>query len=112
MELYTQVCTTFWPAVGSHGQELQTSSQMCRQRRSLTFEELTNTFTQVEACLNSRPLTAILDSNEGIEVLTPGHFLIGSLLEALPDPPASFRLLPLLRQWQFCQALTHQLWKR
>ena len=34
------------------------------------------------------------DSVEGIEVLTPGHFLVGGPLEALHDPPASFHSIP------------------
>ncbi len=43
----------------------------------LTFEELSTVLTQVEACLNSRPFAPLPDSDEGIEALTPGHFLIG-----------------------------------
>ena len=66
----------------------------------LTFEELTTTLAQVKACLNLRPLTVMPDSDEGIEVLTPGHFLVGGPLEALPNPPASFRSIPLHRQWK------------
>ena len=62
----------------------------------LTFKELTSTLTQVKACLNLRPLTVMPDSDEGIEVLTPGHVLVGGPLEALPNPFISFRLLPLL----------------
>ena len=49
----------------------------------LMFEELTTTLTQIEACLNSRPLTPIPNSEEGIESMTPGHFLIGAPMEAL-----------------------------
>ena len=43
----------------------------------LSFEEFTTILTQVEACLNSRPLVYTNSSDDdGIDILTPGHFLI------------------------------------
>ena len=51
----------------------------------LTFEELSTVVAQIEACLNSRPLVSLASGDEGLKVLTPGHFLIGQALEALPD---------------------------
>ena len=42
--------------------------------------------TQIETCLNSRPPTHLPDADDNVEALTPGHFLIGCALEALPDP--------------------------
>ena len=51
----------------------------------LTFEELATVLSQIEACLNNRPLVALPQDDDGIEALTPGHFLIGRPLEALPD---------------------------
>ena len=42
----------------------------------LTYEELSTVLTQVEACLNSRPLVPLTTSDDNIEALTPGHFLI------------------------------------
>ena len=78
----------------------------------LTFEELTTVLTQIESCLNSRPLTPLPDSDDGIEALTPGHFLVGRPLEALPDPFLSFQPNTLLRRWHLCQALVRRFWQR
>ena len=50
----------------------------------LMFEELATILGLVEACLNSRPLTPLPQPEDGIEILTPGHFLITQSLEALP----------------------------
>ena len=63
----------------------------------LSYEELTTVLTQIEACLNSRPLTPLPLLEDDIEALTPGHFLIGGPIEALLDPPQSFYKLSLLR---------------
>ena len=68
--------------------------------------------TQVEGCLNSRPLVPISYDEDTIEPLTPGHFLIGRPLEALPDPSASYQSVSLLQRWHLCQNLTRHFWKR
>ena len=78
----------------------------------LTFEELTTVLSQIEACLNSRPLVALPCDDDGVEALTPGHFLIGRPLEALPDPAVSFRSLSLLRRWDLWQSLVRHFWQR
>ena len=81
----------------------------------LTYEEASTVLTQIEACLNSRPLSSItsIDNKEGIEIMTPGHFLIGRPLTAVPDPPSSYnQSITLLRRWQLCQALVRHFWKR
>ena len=80
--------------------------------KKLTFEEITMVLAQIEACLNSRPLAPLPDSEDAIEALTPGHFLTGAPLEALPDPLSSYQPLPLLRPWQLCQVLVRQFWQR
>ena len=78
----------------------------------LTFEEYTTVLAQVEACLNSRPLVTLSCSDDGCDALTPGHFLIGRPLEALPDPAFSYRSINLLRRWHLCQNLLRHFWKK
>ena len=54
---------------------------------SLTLEESSTILTSAEATLNSHPLTP-LDSTleDGVPVLTAGHFLISRALRAHPSP--------------------------
>ena len=78
----------------------------------LTFEELSTVISQIEACLNSRPLVPMSPDDDGLEVLTPGHFLVGKPLESLPDPAFSYRNFSLLRRWHLCQSLVRHFWKR
>ena len=77
----------------------------------LTYEELSTLLTQIEACLNSRPLVPLPNDDDGIEALTPGHFLIGKPLTALPDVPPT-ESISLLKRWQLCKALLRHFWKR
>ena len=72
----------------------------------LTFEEMT--ICQIEACLNSQPL--IPSDQDVTEVLTPGHFLIGRPLTALPDCSTSEQPMSLLRWWsKYSEALLEQV---
>ena len=79
----------------------------------LTCEEMTTILTEVEAVLNSRPLTPIDAAPlDGAAVITPGHFLVGRPLRALPEIYTSTSNLSSLKRWNLCQALTQQLWEQ
>ena len=77
----------------------------------LTYEELATLLTHVEARLNSRPLGPLSKPEDGYEALTPGHFLIGKPIEALPDSLDARNTGSLVRCWRLCQKLTTDFWK-
>ncbi|XP_062538826.1 uncharacterized protein LOC134207124 [Armigeres subalbatus] len=52
---------------------------------NITYEDMCTLLTQIEMCLNSRPLVPIPTDPADLEVLTPGHFLVGTSLQAIPD---------------------------
>ncbi|XP_055601535.1 uncharacterized protein LOC129750595 [Uranotaenia lowii] len=78
----------------------------------VSAEDFTTLLVQVEACLNSRPLTPLSDNPEDLEPLTPGHFLIGESLQALPD--VNFEDTPdnRLNQLQQMQKNLRIIWNR
>lgn len=51
----------------------------------LSFEELYTILVQIEACLNSRPITPLSNDTGDLQALTRGHFIIGEPINAIPD---------------------------
>ncbi|XP_054259587.1 uncharacterized protein LOC128984305 [Macrosteles quadrilineatus] len=80
--------------------------------RVLTLMEIITLATQVEAVLNSRPLTALSADPSDISALTPGHFLIGTSLVAVPEPNLEEVPENRLNHWQTVQALHQRFWRR
>ncbi|XP_071578330.1 uncharacterized protein [Temnothorax nylanderi] len=78
----------------------------------LTYEEMYTVLTQIESCLNSRPITAISSDPNDPCALTPGHFLIGSPLQALPEPNLTEINEHRLSRWQRVQTMVQHFWKR
>ncbi|XP_036146395.1 uncharacterized protein LOC118646807 [Monomorium pharaonis] len=78
----------------------------------LTFEELSTALTQVEACLNSRPICRMPSTAADLQPLTPGHFLIGGPLVALPDIDVTDVPINRLDRWQAVQRIAQDFWKR
>lgn len=76
----------------------------------LTFEEMATLLTQIEACLNSRPLCPVSNSIDDFSILTPGHFLIGEALISVPES-SLLELNPnRLTHWQQIQQQLQQFW--
>ncbi|XP_076384330.1 uncharacterized protein LOC143262581 [Megalopta genalis] len=77
-----------------------------------TFEQFNTFVIEVEAVLNSRPLTPLSSDPNDTSPLTPGHFLIGSSLTAIAE--TDFRAIPnnRLSNWQHIQKVKQHFWTR
>ncbi|XP_060846095.1 uncharacterized protein LOC132925744 [Rhopalosiphum padi] len=78
----------------------------------LTYEEFNTVLTRAEACLNSRPLTPLSTDPNDLGVLTPGHFLIGDSLLAIPEPDISDVKTNRLTRWRRLSHYSQIIWKK
>ncbi|XP_046976652.1 uncharacterized protein LOC124542811 [Vanessa cardui] len=78
----------------------------------LTFEEMTTVLCQIEAVLNSRPISTIDDDIDNIRPLTPGHILIGEAPIVVPGPSLENAKIHSLTRWQHTQKLVGDFWRR
>ena len=79
----------------------------------LTYEELATVSAQIEACLNSRPLTATTShASDGINTLTPGHFLLLKPPTSYPDYPELPEEPCRTKKWLMCQSIVRHFWDR
>lgn len=79
---------------------------------TLTFEELSTVLTQVEACLNSRPLSHLSNCPDDPMPLTPGHFLVGEPLIILPDENYENKNITGLQRWKLTQKMVNDFWRK
>ncbi|XP_046382360.1 uncharacterized protein LOC124153308 [Ischnura elegans] len=79
---------------------------------SLTYEETYTYLTMIEACLNSRPITQMSSDPNDLNPLTPGHFLIGDALTAIPDPNMIDIPVNRLSRWQHVTRMQQHFWSR
>ncbi|CAI6362765.1 unnamed protein product [Macrosiphum euphorbiae] len=78
----------------------------------LTFDETRTLLCQIEAALNSRPLSPLsLDPND-FNALTPGHFLIGGPLMLPPEPDVSSIPQNRLKRYSLMRQQMQLFWKR
>lgn len=80
--------------------------------RVVTFEELDTVFKRIEAVLNSRPLCPLSTDPSDLEALTPGHFLVGHALSALPEPNLVDTPQNRLDRWQLIRQAAQCFWQQ
>ncbi|XP_055623484.1 uncharacterized protein LOC129766910 [Toxorhynchites rutilus septentrionalis] len=76
----------------------------------LSFEDMCTVLTQIEAQMNSRPLLPLLEDPNDLAALTPAHFLVGTTLNALPDPDLSHIPTNRLDHYQQLQLHVQKFW--
>ncbi|XP_062534893.1 uncharacterized protein LOC134204080 [Armigeres subalbatus] len=79
---------------------------------TLLYDEMLTVLTQMEAVMNSRPLTPLSNDPDDYEALTPGHFLIQRPLTAIPEPDLDGIPENRLAAYQKAQRYTQLLWKK
>ncbi|XP_036347065.1 uncharacterized protein LOC118756406 [Rhagoletis pomonella] len=77
----------------------------------LTYEELTTALVEIEAVMNSRPITPLSSDPNDYEALTPGHFIIGDALKALPERNVSSNISHA-QQWAQIATIKQNFWKQ
>lgn len=77
-----------------------------------SFEEWTTILCQIEAVLNSRPLIPLSDDVNDLQALTPGHFLIGEPLIAIPEPNLEELKMNSSDRYQLMQRKVQEFWRR
>ncbi|XP_024869083.1 uncharacterized protein LOC112452877 [Temnothorax curvispinosus] len=78
----------------------------------LTFEEMTTVLCEIEAILNSRPLTQLSNDPNDLTPLTPGHFLVGTPFNSIPSPDLTDVSENRLTRWQLVQQLQQHFWRK
>ena len=78
--------------------------------RSFTYEKFYTILCKIEAILNSRPIIPLSDDPEDFQALTPGHFLIGRPLTALPEVN-HHQKSSQLSNWNGVQQIQQKFWQ-
>lgn len=78
----------------------------------LTFEEFSTILCQIEACLNSRPISPLSNDPTDLIALTPGHFLIGEPLIGIPDGEKLTDKGHWKTRWEHLQFMVQNFWTR
>ena len=78
----------------------------------LTFKHLETCMLEIEAILNSCPVSPMSSDPNDLQPLTSGHFLIGGPLTSFPQTDFKDMTSNRLSAWQHAQNLRHHFWNR
>ncbi|GFY59295.1 integrase catalytic domain-containing protein [Trichonephila inaurata madagascariensis] len=76
----------------------------------MNFEELTTLVKQIEAVLNSCPLSPLASDLNDLNPLTPGHFLTNCAISSIPGPYTASDSLSYHSGWKLIQSLQNKFW--
>lgn len=87
---------------------------LCANTKGLvfTFEEYYTLLTEIEAILNSRPLSPMSSDPNDVTALTPAHFLIGDSLLLPIEHSYVETSVNRLSRWQHIQKTRQHFWQR
>ena len=75
-------------------------------------DTLNTLLTEVEAILNSRPLTPVSEDSDDLEAITPNHFLLGRASPSLPPGVFFDSDLCSRKRWRQAQIMADHFWRR
>ncbi|XP_033212215.1 uncharacterized protein LOC117169816 [Belonocnema kinseyi] len=78
----------------------------------LTYEQLETCIIEIEAVLNSRPISPMSADPNVLRPLTPGHILVGGPLASIPQINLSDTPSNRLLAWEHTQKMREHFWKR
>ena len=108
MEFYSGKVASFWGLWEAAVKSAKKHLERVVGGTKLSFEELQTLFVQIEAVLNSRPLTPISTDATDLSYLTPGHFP----MTAVPSPNLEHLKIGTLSRWQLIQKIQNHFWRR
>lgn len=68
--------------------------------------------TRIKAVLNSRPLTPLTTDQADLDYLSPGHFIVGQLLLAIPPRTTFKSCINLSQRWKLLDQCHQSFWRR
>lgn len=106
-----------WPSAGGLWEAAVRSMKAHLKRvigqQKLTYEQFATLLTQIEACMNSRPLCPLTEDIEDLDYLTPGHFLTGGPTLTLPlKEPEESKSKDIKNNWKLIERMRQHYWNR